>query len=145
VGSEPSWEPVSGPARRLAFVRGADLWTVSVDAATGTPIAGSERRVYDATLQTELRLQGDSAAHHPTWAPAGTAGSSDRLAVEIAGDIWVLELERLITEPLVCRALSLPGSGCHRLAGAATTSAERSPAWGPDGRIAFHVETPRAR
>jgi hypothetical protein len=141
VGSEPAWEPASGPARRLAFVRGNDLWTVSVDSATGTVIAGSERRVYDAALQTELRLQGDSAAHHPTWAPAGNAGGSDRIAVEIAGDIWVLELERLVTEPLVCRALSLPGSGCHRLAGAATTSAERSPAWGPDGRIAFHVET----
>ena len=110
---------------RLAYATAnGDIYVANVSATANGVTVGTATIAYIASLQP-LPLP---AASSPAWSPA----PDENLAVQIAGDTWVIDSSFPPTTPILCSPANVSGSTCYKFATQAT-----SPAWSYDGRIAF--------
>lgn len=103
-----------------------DIYTANLTwdgVGTDSATFSNQQEVYNSILNSGL-----APAHHPTFAPPTTLASSDRLAVEFGGNIYVIYLQQG-SGPLGC---SLPGqvltNSCNEIT---SSGADSEPAWGP--------------
>lgn len=97
AGSQPTWYQ-SDTVRRLAFVRGSDLYVTDVTTGSGAPTFSDTTIVYLSAIQ----LFDDPAASQPTWEP-NVAGRADRLVFRAGGNLWELDVDLIPGNEPVCQ------------------------------------------
>ena len=111
AGSQPTWYQ-SSTVRRLAFVRGADLYVTDVTTPEdGAPTFSDPAIVYLAAIQL---FADDASATQPTWEP-NVAGRPDRLVFRAAGDLWELDVDLIPGNEPICQVNATVLDTCRAL------------------------------
>lgn len=117
---------------RITYVRNGSVYVRGVSVSDDGVLLGTERIVYNASLQNIS----SGPASGPTFSPNG-----EQIGMALNGDIWAVSVDFpfVSPDPLICEVTStLDQQGCERLT--RDPRPEREPDWSESNRIAYVVD-----